>query len=79
MYVCTVCLNFIKIDSIPFYCVSYNIFRSSIIGSMKQHTSLGKRLKSPRLAFAQIHRLYNYGSYKLYGSILNLHANIDLI
>ena len=32
---------------------------------------------SPRLAFAQIHKLHNYGQYKLYGSIINVLANID--
>ena len=32
---------------------------------------------SPRLAFAQIHKLYNYGQYKLYESIINFPANID--
>ena len=78
MYVCNVCLNSIKIDTIPFYCFLNNFSRSSIIGSMKQLTSLEERLISPPLAFAQIHRLHNYGQYKLHGSIINVPANIDL-
>ena len=79
MYVCNVCLNSIKIDTILFYCVPNNIFRSSIIGFVKQLTSLEERLISPRLAFAQIHRLHNYSQYKLHRSIINVPANIDLI
>ena len=32
---------------------------------------------SPRLAFAQIQKLHNYGQYKLYGSIINVPTDID--
>ena len=32
---------------------------------------------SPRIAFAQIHKLHNYGQYKLHGSIINVPTNID--
>ena len=32
---------------------------------------------SPRLAFGQIHKLLNYGQYKLHGSIINVPANIN--
>lgn len=78
LYVCNICLNCVKNEKIPFYCVPNNISRNSIITSVKQLTSLEERLISPRLAFAQIHRLYNYGQYKLHGSIVNVPANIDL-
>ena len=76
-YVCNFCLNSIKKGIIPTYCVPNNIFRNSVIESVKQLTILEERLISPRLAFAQIHKLYNYGQYKLHGSIINVPANID--
>ena len=79
MYVYSICLNSIKIDLVPFYCVSNNIFRSFIIGFVKQLTSLEERLIPPPLAFAQIYKLYNYGRYKLHGSIINVLASINLI
>ena len=77
MYVCNIFLNSIKIDSIPYYSVSNNISRSSIIESLKQLTSLEERLISLHLAFAQIRKLHNCGQYKLvHRSIINVLANI---
>ena len=76
-YVCNFCWNFIKKGIIPIFCIPQNIGRNSIIESIKQFTVLEERMISPRLAFAQIHKLHNYGQYKLHGSIINVHANID--
>jgi hypothetical protein len=45
--------------------------------SVQQLTELEERLISPRIAFAQIHKLYNFGQFKLHGSIINVLANID--
>jgi hypothetical protein len=38
---------------------------------------LEERLISPRIAFAQIHKLHNFGQFKLHGSIINVPTNID--
>jgi hypothetical protein len=38
---------------------------------------LEERLISPHIAFAQIHKLHNFGQFKLHGSIINVPANID--
>ena len=69
----------IKEGIIPIFCVPQNIGRNSIIESVKQLTILEERMISPHLAFAQIHKLHNYGQYKLHGSIINVPANIDQI
>jgi hypothetical protein len=45
--------------------------------SVQQLTELEERLISPRIAFAQIYKLHNYGQFKLHGSIINIPANID--
>ena len=59
------------------FCVPQKIYRSSIIESIKQLIVLEERMISLRLEFAQIHKLHNYGKYKLHGSIINVLANID--
>jgi hypothetical protein len=45
--------------------------------SVQQLIELEERLISPHIPFAQIHKLYNFGQLKLYGSIINVPTNID--
>jgi hypothetical protein len=76
-YVCNFCLNFLKKCEIPKFCVPNNICRNSIMKSIQQLTELEERLISLRIAFARIHKLHNFGQFKLYGSIINVPTNID--
>jgi hypothetical protein len=58
-------------------CVPNNICRNSIIKFVQQLIELEERLVSPRIAFAQIHKLHNFAQFKLHGSIINVPSNID--
>ena len=55
-----------------------NVFsRTLAIDFVKQLSMLEEILLSSRLAFAQIHKLHNYGQFKLHGGIINVPPNID--
>jgi hypothetical protein len=70
-------LHSIKQGIILTYCVSNNIFENTIIKFGKKNAVLEERLISQHLPFAQIRKLYNFGQFKLHGSIINMPANID--
>jgi hypothetical protein len=70
-------LNLIKKRKIPTFCIPNNIFRNSIIKSVKLLTVLEERLISRCLVFAQICKVHNFGQFKLHGCIINMPANID--
>ncbi len=76
-YICTSCLCNINENKKTLYQVPNKKFKNKIIPSIQKLTQLKECFISPRFAFSQINKLQEYGQYKMYGSVINVPANVD--
>ena len=72
-------MKYLKIGIMLAYCAPNKFFRTVAIDFVKKLSMLEEILLSSCLAFTQIHKLHNYGQFKLHRGIITMPPNIDYI